>query len=86
MEGSIRTARQHSEAVVLDERKVDQVVSELKRYEVAVAALQETKWFGNEIYRVGDSVVLTSGREVPEHVGNRRRGEGVSLVLTVLPE
>ena len=81
IEGSIMTARQRNERVAVDERKIDQVVSELNRYNVVVAALQETKWFGNEIYRVEDSVVLTSGREVPEHVGSRQRGEGVAIVL-----
>ena len=33
-----------------EDRKVDQVVCELSRYEVVVGALQETKWFGCEVY------------------------------------
>ena len=64
-----------------DERKVDQGVSKLERYHVVVDALQETKWFGCEVYRVGESVVLSAGREVPE-MGIRQRGEGVAIVLS----
>ena len=30
------------------------------------AALQETNWFGNEVYKVGKSAVLTAGGKVPE--------------------
>ena len=29
-------------------------------YVVVVGALQETKWFGSEVYEVNDSVILTS--------------------------
>ncbi len=50
---------------MVDERKVDQVVGELSKYKVEVAAVQETKWFGNEVYEVRGSVVLASGRPVP---------------------
>ncbi len=35
-------------------------MDELGRYEVDIAALQETKWFGEAEYKVGDSVVITS--------------------------
>ena len=82
MEGSIETARQDCNENVKDERKSDQVVSELNRYQVAVAALQETKWFGNRLYRVGNSVVLTAGSEVPGRGVVRQRGEGVAIVLS----
>ena len=40
-----------------EDRKVDQVVCELDRYGVVVGALQETKWFGSEVYEVCGSVV-----------------------------
>ena len=33
-----------------EDRKVDLIEMELKRYDVKVAALQETKWFGSEVY------------------------------------
>ena len=63
-----------------------------------VPALQNTKWFGSEVYRVAMSVVLTSGRENPAQgdtvkrgTSGRekpaqgdtvKRGEGVTIVLT----
>ena len=81
VEGSIATARRRDVSVV-DERKIDQVVSELERYRVVVAGLQETKWFGNEVYKVGESVVLSAGRDVPREGGNGQRGEGVAIVLS----
>ena len=62
-EGPIKVASQGTERG--EERKVDQVVCELARYDVIVGALQETKWFGCGLYEVGDSVVLTSGRSTP---------------------
>ena len=58
---------------MVDERKTDQVVRELNRYNVVVAALQGTKRFGNEVHSFEDRMVMTSGREVPEHVGSRQR-------------
>ena len=67
---------------VVDERNIDQVVYELERYQVVVAVLQETKWFGSDMYTVEDSVVLTSGKVVPEQEDSRQRGEGVAVVLS----
>ena len=58
------------------------MVSELQRYGVTVAGLQETKWFGAEAYRVGESVVLAAGRPVPGVGQAKKRGEGVAIVLT----
>ena len=82
-EGPIEVARQGSELVdVLDGRKVDQVVDVLGSYRVDVARLQETKWFGEGVYKVGNSVVLASGRAVPGEGVVRQRGEGVALVLS----
>ena len=76
VEGSIVTARRRCDVTVVDERKIDQVVSELEKYRVVVAGLQETKWFGNEVYKVGESVVLSG------EGGNGQRGEGVAIVLS----
>ena len=78
VDGPIETARQGADDMqVVDERKIDQVVNELGKYKVDVAALQETKWFGNEMYRVGKSVVLAAGRPVPGAGGVRQRGGGL---------
>ena len=54
------------------------VISEQARYVIVVGALQETKWFGNEVYEVADSVVLTSGRRTPMQGDISSRGEGVA--------
>ena len=54
VDGPIETARKVAvDLKGVDERKIDQVVNELGRYKVDVAELKETKWFGNEIYRIG---------------------------------
>ena len=85
VDGGIETARHGSETGeegVVDERKIDQVVGELDRCKVVVGSLQETKWFGSNVYRVGESVVLTSGREVPSGRGTGQRGECVTIVLS----
>ena len=44
------------------DRKVDLIEMELKRYDVKVAALKETKRFESEVYHVGGSVVLIAER------------------------
>ena len=45
-----------------EDREIDLVISEQARYVIVVGALQKTKWFGNEVYEVADSVVLTPER------------------------
>ena len=37
-----------------EDRNVNLIVNELKRYDVKVAALQETKWCGSEVYQVSE--------------------------------
>ena len=81
-EGSIETARQGSERDGNEDRRIDLVLRELGRYGIKVAALQETKWFGNAVYHVGRSVVLSAGRPTPGTEQPRQRGEGVAIVLT----
>ena len=45
---SVEIASQRAGSHRGDDGNVDLVVNELKRYDVKVAALQETKWFGSE--------------------------------------
>ena len=82
VDGPIETARHRVDLEVVDERKIDQVVAVLGRYKVDMAALQETKWFGDAIYRVAQSVVVAAGRPVPCAGAVRQRGEGVAIVLS----
>ena len=49
-------------------------MSIFKKYDIPVGGLQETKWFRNTMYRVGESVVLTSGRDVPGDGVMKQRG------------
>ena len=49
-EGSVAIASRRQDGQRGEERKVDLVVRELKRYNVKVAGLQETKWFDCEVY------------------------------------
>ena len=82
IEGSVETARQGRVTLQAEDRRVDLIVRELDRYNIKVTALQETKWLGNAVYNVGESVVLTAGRPVPAVGEPIQRGEGVALVLT----
>ena len=77
----MQTARQGREVVNAEDRRIDQVVNELTRYNIDIAALQETKWFGEEAYKVGKSMMLTAGRTVPGANEVKQRGKGVALVL-----
>ena len=46
-----------------------------------MAGLQETHWFGQPIYSVGDLVVVSSGRPLPTDKGTFWHSEGVAVVL-----
>ena len=81
-EGAVETARQHTETGHFDDRRIDQVMRELERYRITVAALQETKWFGEAVYKVGESIVLAAGRPTPPVGEPRQRGEGVVITLS----
>ena len=80
-EGPIEIASQRADGQRGESKKVDQIVEEMKRYNVKVAALQETKWLGNEMYQVGGSVILTAGREITSPGAPLQRGEGVAILL-----
>ena len=41
-----------AKTTVVEERKIDLVVRELDIYNINVAALQETWWFGSAAYRI----------------------------------
>ena len=44
-----------------------------------MAALQETKWFNDAVYKVGENIVIAAGRPSVGEI--RRRGEGVAAVF-----
>ena len=47
----------------------------MKRYDMKVVGLQETKWFGNKVYDVSDAVALTCGRDTPSEDEGLQRGD-----------
>jgi hypothetical protein len=51
-------------------------VGDLGRYKTFATALQETKWFGDAVYRLGRSVVLVAGKSTPAVGLPRQRVEG----------
>ena len=63
------------------DRKLDLLVDELEKYRVDVAGLQETKWFGSDVWRAGGSTLLHFGRPVPGADEPCHRNEGVGILL-----
>ena len=63
------------------DRKLDLLVRELKRYGVSVAGIQETKWFGNDVWVADGYTLLHSGRPLPSKNDRAVRNEGVGIVL-----
>ena len=81
--GDIRVCRCRCPVVPVDsvDRKLDLLVGELERYGIAVAGIQETKWFRSDVWPA-TKVLLHSGRPTPDAVtGGISRGKGVSIVL-----
>ena len=78
-EGDLQTARKQGQSTIL--RKVRFLVQELKRYNIAVTGISETKWFGNDIYDLGSHTIKHADREVPNVSESCNRGEGVGMVL-----
>ena len=77
-------ASQRTDSQRGEDRKVDQIVCELTKYDVTVGALQETEWFGDDVYQVNGSSVLTADRAAPTHGESVQRGESVALVIRSL--
>ena len=63
------------------DRKLDLLVWELRRYDVAVAAVQETKWFGADVWENQGYTLLHSGRPLPHGEQPAARKEGVGIAL-----
>ena len=54
-------------------------MKELKRYRVSVAAIQETRWFGKDIWQADDFVFVHSGHPLPAEGEPALRNEGVGI-------
>ena len=83
--GDVRICRSRPVSVAVSgnvDRKLDLLVKELKRYHVCVAGIQETKWFGKDVWPAVDGCTfLHSGRPLPEGDAVAHRGEGVGIFL-----
>ena len=78
-DGAIETASVSGR--VVENKKNNRVVAELRRFDIAATGLQETHWFGQESYVVDCFTILSSGRPSPGADDSRRQGEGVAIVL-----
>ena len=64
------------------DRKLDLLVGELKRYGISVAGIQETKWFGTDVWPAAKGFTfLHSGRPLPANGEDAARNEGVGIML-----
>lgn len=73
---------------VLDERsgvvdrKLDLLVGELKRNGVSVAGIQDTRWFGNDVWPAADGYTfLHLGWPLPGRGESATRNERVEILL-----
>ena len=63
------------------DRKLDLLVNELKKLNVAIAGMQETKWFGQDVWNADGYTLLHSGRTLPGDGESLLRNKGVGIVL-----
>lgn len=63
------------------DHKLDLLFKELDRYNVSVAGIQETKWFGRDVWTVEGYTFLHSGRPLPDDSDSAARNEGVGIAL-----
>ena len=59
----------------------DLLAKELRHYRLSVAAIQETKWFGQDIWEAEGYLFITSGRPLPSEGEPAIRNEGVGIAL-----
>ena len=65
----------------LVDRKLDLLVKELRRYGVSGAAIQETKWFGRNVWQANGHTFLHSGCPLPKDGEPAVRNEGGGSLL-----
>ena len=63
------------------DRKLDFLIRELKRFDVTIASIQETKWFGQDVWTVDGCTLLHPGHNLPGDGELFLRNEGVGIVL-----
>ena len=78
-EGSVATASTRRGVQV--DRKVNLLVEELRCFEISIAGISETKWFGQDVYEVNGFVLVHSGRPFPADGEPVRTNAGVGILL-----
>ena len=63
------------------DRKLDFLVEEVSKCRVDVADIQETKWFGSDVWTAHGCTFLHSGRPLPAEGESWKRNEGVAILL-----
>ena len=63
------------------DRKVNLLVEELRRFEISITGISETKWFGQDVYEVDGFVLVHSGRPIPADEEPVQRNAGVGILL-----
>lgn len=63
------------------DRKIDLMAKELRRYRVSVAGIQETKWFGSDMWEADGYLFLHCGHPLPGEDDAAVQNEGVGIAL-----
>ena len=64
------------------DRKLNLLVGEVKRYGISVAGIQETKWFGKDVWLAAEGFTFPhSGRPLPANGEDAACNEGVGIML-----
>ena len=71
------------------DRKLDLLVGELEHYNVAMAGIQEIKWFGSDVWpAINGHTLLHSGRQllvmIPTRVHNTSKYKLLMMILVGL--
>ena len=57
------------------------LVEELHHFEISITSISETKWFGQDVYKVAGFVLVHFGRPIPAGGEPVRRNAGVGILL-----
>ena len=76
--GDARICRKNKSVSRVD-RGLDFLSAELVKFRVGVAGIQETKWFGSDVWPIGNCTFVHSGRPIPTGGEPTRRNEGVGI-------
>ena len=79
-EGPVTTASTRRGVSV--DHKINFLVKELRRFEMSITGVSETKWFGQGVYDVDGFVMVHSGRPVPGDSDLAIRNEGVGIIMS----